>query len=1053
MNLDDNNKKQSGIFGWFINNHVASNILMIFLLVGGLLSIFTMRTETFPSIDPRLITVSVSYPGATPYEVADGITRRIEEELVGIDGVKRISSSAVEGYGITSIELTDFADADDVYNEVETSVNGLINFPPQDAQKPIVSKTKVTPNVITLAIYGDIDDLVLKYWADLIEDELRDLPGVGLTAVRGIRNYEISVEIPKDVLRYYNLTLTDVSNAINNFSKDIPAGVIESKQGDILLRIQEKKFYGKDFANIAIKTLNNGGVLRLKDIAKVHDGLEDKNLISHFNGQKSAFIDVKRSESEDTLKVANQVKSYLKTINLPEGIKLSLQEDETINLTDRISLMSRNAIIGFVLVFLLLLLFLDLKLAFWISMAIPVSFCGGLMIMSALGFSINMITLFALIVVLGVVVDDGIIMGESIFEAQEKLKGDKNAVEKGVLYVIAPVTVGVLTTVGAFAPLAFSTGTLGQIIRVIPPVVISILFVSLLEAYFILPSHLSSNSRWSKGIVANIRNKFAQALSNFTTKSLKPAVRFAVSFRYATLACFIAILIITLGMVKSGVIRFVFFPKIESDKITINIEMPIGTPFEDTKNTILEIEKQSLEVRAEIDKNSKDSVFESISTTVGEISSRGGGPRAGSGGSSASNVGQVRIMLVSSDFRELSAREIEGKIRKRISNLPNIKKLEFRSSLIEQEASIEIELSHPNEELLNEASMELKAEIAKISGAVDVAYSFEEGKSEYVFKLNKEGLAVGLTPSELGNQIRSSFFGIESQRFQREGSEIVVYVRYPKSERENLNVLKDMRIKLASGEEVALSNVADVIEQNGYSRIETANGKRIITITSEVDSGITTPNEVTAIIKDKILPQIMLKYSGLNYSFEGEGKDQAHDLSGLIKNMLIALMIIYILLGAQLRSYIQPLIIMSSIPFAVVGAILGHFVLGYDLTFISIFGVVALMGVVVNDSVVLIDYLNRQVAQGNDIKESAILAVERRFRPILLTTLSTAFGLLPILLEKSLQAKFLIPMVISLARGILFATFIILFLIPSLVLIAEDVKRILKIKNKDYDKR
>lgn len=1039
MNFDKQNKS---IFSWFINNHVASNILMMFLLIGGLISIFTMRTETFPSIDPRLITVSVHYQGATPYEVADGVTRRIEEELVGIDGIKRISSSAVEGYGITTIELTDFADADDVYNEIETSVNGLVNFPPQDAEKPIVSKTKVTPNVLTLAIYGNIDDSALRYWTDLIENEIRNLQGVGLTAVRGIKNYEISIEISKDILRHHNLTLNDISNSINNFSQDIPAGVIESRQGEILLRVQEKKFYGKDFENIAIKTLNNGGVLRLKDIAKIIDGLEDRNLVSHFNGQKSAFIDIKRSESEDTLKIANQVKSYLETVKLPEGLELSLQEDDTINLTDRISLMSRNAIVGFVLVFLLLLLFLDLKLAFWISMAIPVSFCGGLMIMSALGFSINMITLFALIVVLGVVVDDGIVMGESIFDAQEKLKDDKNAVEKGVLYVIAPITVGVLTTMGAFAPLAFSTGTLGQIIRVIPPVVISILFISLLEAYFILPSHLSSNTRWSKGILSDIRHKVSKLLLNFTSKILRPAVTLAVNFRYATVACFLAILIIVFGMVKFGIIRFVFFPKVESDKITINIEMPVGTPFENTKDTILEIERQALEVRDEIDKNSKDSIFESISTTIGEISSRGGGPRAGSGGSTASNVGQVTVRLVSSDFRELSAREIENKIRQKIKDLPNIKKLEFRSSLIEEEPSIAIELNHPNEEILSEASNELKNEIAKISGAIDVTYSFEEGKSEYVFKLNKEGLAVGLTTTELGNQIRSSFFGIETQRFQREGSEILVYVRYPKNERENLDILRDVRIRLISGEEVALSDVADIVEQNGYSRIETVNGKRIITITSEVDSEISTPNEIMAIIKENLLPKIMQKYAGLNYSFEGESKDQASDLSGLMKNMLIALMIIYVLLGSQLKSYIQPIIIMSSIPFAVVGAVLGHFILGYDLTFISIFGVVALMGVVVNDSVVLIDYLNRQVSQGNNVKESAILAVERRFRPILLTTLSTALGLLPILLEKSLQAKFLIPMVISLAMGILFATFIILFLIPSLVLISEDIKKI-----------
>ena len=1034
--------KGYGLIGWFVNNHVAANILMFLLLIGGLVSVKSMRTETFPSIDPKLITISVVYPGATPYEVADGITRRVERELISIEGVKRISSTALEGYGIINLELEDFVSSDDVYNDVETTVNSLINFPPNGAEKAVISKVKVTPNVVTIALYGSIPEESLRYWADLVEDELRSLPGIALTSVRGVRDYQISIEVSENILRHHDLSLDDIVNAINGFSQDIPGGMIESERGDILLRVQEKNFVAKDFEDVIIKTLDNGSSLMLKDVAKIVDGLEDRNLISRFNNQPAAFIDVKRSASEDTLAVADKVREYLKDVSLPSGLNIALEKDDTINLKDRISLMLRNGILGFTLVFLILLLFLDLKLAFWTSAAIPISFMGGLMMLSAFGYSLNMITLFALIVVLGVVVDDGIITGESIFEAQNANKDDKSAVVKGVLSVIAPVTVGVATTMAAFAPLAFSTGTLGQIIGIIPPVVILILFVSLLEAYFILPAHLSSPTRWSRGILLDIRNGFSALLHRFVSTLFIPFVRVAIKYRYATFAFFIAVMIIVFGMVKSGVVRFVFFPDVEGNEITISVEMPVGTPFSQTSDVLLEIEKQSLLVQDELDKARKDSIFESISVVIGEKMAITAGPRAGTGSGNGNNIGQVKITLVPSDFRDVSAKEIESMIRARISSIANIEKLEFRSSLIGDESDIKIELNHQDEETLNQASRDLRDRIKKISGVTEVAYSYEEGKSEYIFKINEQGLALGLTSSEIGRQIRAAFFGAEVQRFQRNSSEVIVYVRYNKKERESLETLKNMRIRLADKREIPLTQVAEIVEQNGYSQIETRNGKRIVAITGDVDKNIITPNDAISHIQKNIMADIVAQYNGLSYSFEGESKEQGEDLRSLGRNMLIALMLIYVLLGSQLRSYVQPIVIMSAIPFGVVGAILGHYILGYDLTFISFFGIVALMGVVVNDSVVLIDYFNKQMLQKVDIGESILLAVERRFRPILLTTLSTSLGLLPVLLEKSLQAQFLVPMVVSLAMGIIFATFVILILIPCLILIVEDIKKV-----------
>lgn len=1037
--FSQNQEKETGLISWFLDNHVAANILMLLLVVGGIVTVNNMRTETFPSIDPRLITVSVAYPGATPFEVADSITNRVEESLLGIEGVKRVASNASEGSGRINVELFDFANADDVYNDVETAVNSLIDFPPEDAERAIISKVRVTPNVLTLALHGDVEEGVLKYWAETIEDELRQIPGVAVTELRGIHDYQISIEVPESSLRQYNLSFDDIANSVRRFSDDIPAGTLEARQGDILLRVKEKRYTGPEFADIVLRTLPDGSSLRIGDIGEVVDEFEDINLVSRFNNDRAAFIDVKRSETSDTLNVAKEVKAYLDTISLPKGLQLSLQQDETVNLEDRISLMLRNGIIGFMLVFVILLLFLDLKLAFWTSAAIPISFLGGLMILGAFGYSLNMISLFALIVVLGIVVDDGIVTGESIFDAQEKYGNDKDATKSGVTAVIAPVTIGVLTTMAAFAPLFFSTGTLGQIVGVIPAVVIPILAISLIEAYFILPAHLSHPGTWSRGTLADIRDWVARKLSYFIEQHIDSAARFLLKWRYATIAGFFAIAVVTMSLIQSGIVRFIFFPVIESDQITVTVTMPTGTPFSVTEGTMKTIENHITKVRQELDKQNNMSPFESLSLSVGEIAAASG-PGRTSPGESANHIGQVIIRLVPSDFRDVSAAQVEGLIRDRIENIPGIDSLTFESSLIGEEADIEIELKHPEEKRLSQASEQLKQRIKAIAGTKEVSDSFEAGKAEYVFKLNEQGLAVGLDATDLGQQLRAAYFGQEALRFQRGRSEIIVYVRYPKEERENIAMLNETRIRLPGGGEAPLKTVADITEQRGYSEILSVNGNRIVSVTGDVDPAITTPNDVIAIIENDVLPDLVTRYPGLKYSFEGESREQGEDLASLGRNMLIAIMLIYVMLGAQLRSYSQPFVIMAAIPFGVVGAILGHFVLGYDLTFISLFGVVALTGVVVNDSVVLVDYLNKQLLKGGALIDITVNAIKRRFRPILLTMLSTCLGLLPMLLETSMQARFLIPMVVSLSMGLLFATVVILFLVPALIMVSEDVK-------------
>ncbi len=1041
MSDQDLNPYNKGLVAWFANNHVAANILMMLFLLGGIFSVMNMRSETFPSVDPKRISISVPYPGATPFEVADSITSRVEEALIGTEGVERISSTASEGYGSIQVELEDFANGDDVYNDVETAVNGLSDFPPEDAERPIIVKAKITPEVLNFALHGNVPEETLKFWAETIEDELKQLPGIALTSISGIRDYEISIEVSEETLRNYGMSLADVGRAVQSYSIDIPAGTVESAQGEILLRIQEKGVVGTDFEKIVLRTLEDGTKLTLGNIATINDGFEDVNLISKYNGERAAFITINRSVTEDTLEIAETAKNYASSVELPEGLTLSIQNDETTALKDRINLMLRNSILGFMLVFLILLLFLDLKLAFWTSVAIPVSFLGGLMCIHFLGYSINMISLFALIVVLGIVVDDAIVTGESIFEAQEREKGihGTQRVLKGVRNVIAPVTIGVSTTIAAFAPLLFSTGTLGEIIKFIPIVVIPILVISLIEAYFILPAHLSHPGRWSKGIMAVLRNRFADGLAWTIERVVVPAAVFVVKWRYATFAAFIGLMIITVAMFQSGMVRFIFFPNVEGDKVAVKVRMEEGTPFTLTKNTLLRIEKEVLELEEELSK-AAESPFKSISVSIGEIATESN-PGASASSSQSSNIGQVRIGLIQSDLRDVSSSEVENMVRERIKDLPSIETLEFESSLIGEAADIEIELSHKNEAILDAASDDLKKAIASIDGTLDIDDSFELGKTEYVFKLNDEGYAAGLTPAALGDQLRYAFFGLEVQRFQRGSSEVIVYVRYPKEQRESLDYLNQARIRLSDGSEVPLSSVVTIKEQLGYSKINTVNGRRIVSVTADVDYDITTPTDVIGDLRANILPQLGAKYTGLSYSFEGESREQAEDLASLGRNMVIALLLIYVLLGSQLRSYLQPVVIMIAIPFGIVGAIWGHYLLGHDVSFISLFGMVALTGVVVNDSVVLMDYFNKQKDAGLEIREAMMKAVARRFRPILLTSMTTSLGLLPMLLETSLQARFLIPMVISLAAGLIFATFVILLLIPCMVVIVDDVKR------------
>lgn len=1049
MDADDleRQSRRSSLVGWFAANKVAANIVMIFLLVSGFISVRSMITETFPSRDPRTITIATPYPGATPYDVEEGITRRVEEAVTGIEGVKRVTSKAREGSGVVTVEMEDFADQSQVLDDVETAVDRLVDFPPEAAEETSIVKNKRTSSMMSLAIYGDVEEATLHYWARKIEGELLQLPEVTLVNISGGRALEIAIEVSEETLRHYGLTHSDISRRVAEFSVDVPGGTLRTPAGDILIRVKDKRYTGEEFENITIRSRRDGARLRLGDIATISDGFEDTDIINLYNGKPALFVKVSRSSNQDTLDIELAIKDYLSTVSLPVGLSIEIWRNTTDILRDRISLLIRNGILGYILVFLSLLLFLDLKLAFWTSLGIPISFMGGLLLVSFTGISMNMITLFALIIVIGIVVDDAIVIGESIYNEQEKNPGNPDAVLNGVFLVKAPVTIGVLTSIAAFAPLLFSTGTMAQIMLPVPLVVIGILVISLVEAFYILPAHLASTKRWSRGLLASLRDFAHRQLTNFINSKVVPAVRLALRYRYVAVAIGCASIILTLGVFQGGIVRFIFFPQIDSDHITVSLKMPPGTPFETTfsyaEKILLagtEMAREAEAAIAEDGSGEQITLIEAISFTVGSQEGSGTMAFAG-GGTNATNLAQIRMELIPGDQRPFSSRELERNWRRNTPTIPGVESLTFRSNLVRTGDDISIELSHRDEDVLAQAAAQLKQSLIPIAGVSEVEDSFELGKREYIFELTAIGLAAGLTPMDIGRQLRFAYYGAEVHRIQRGRDELKVMVRYPKAERRTLSDLYNTRIRLKNGSAIDLRAAASIREQFGYAEIERVDGRRIVSVSANVEESITTPDDVVTRLREEVMAGLIADYPGLSYSFAGASRDQSDDLASLLRNLLIAVMIMFVMLASQLRSYIQPVIILSAIPFGFVGSVIGHMLMGFDISFISIFGMIALSGVVINDSIVLVDYFNHVRKQQNlDVQSALIIAVARRFRPILLTTMTTSLGLLPMLTETSLQARFLIPMAVSIAFGILYASVVIIFLVPALLLISEDFR-------------
>jgi multidrug efflux pump subunit AcrB len=1039
---------------WFADNSVVANLMMIVILAAGLLTVSTITKEVFPEFSLDMVTVSVSYRGAAPEEVEEGVCVKIEEAIQDLEGIKRITSNSSEGMGTVLVELEPGADVREMLNDVKARVDAIATFP-DETEKPVIAEVTNRRQVIDIAVSGPVSETVLKETADRVRDELQGTGEITQVDVVAARPYEVSIEVSEEALRRHGISFDFVAAAIRRSSLDLPGGSIRTEGGEILLRTKGQAYRGSEFESIVLMTQPDGARLLLGDVANVVDGFAETDQSARFSGNPSVLVRVYRVGDQSALEIAKDVKAYVADTQerMPAGVTLTAWNDYSRILRGRLNLLVTNAIQGFILVFIILALFLRLRLAFWVSLGIPISFLGTLWLMPTLGLSINMLSLFAFVVVLGMVVDDAIVVGENIYERMERGEKGVDAAARGVTQVAVPVSFAILTTICSFLPLMMVQGTTGKFMRVIPIIVITTLLFSWFESMFILPAHIAHAARdtdEAKHPVNRAWKRFqkrcADGLDTVARRYYAPGLEIALKYRYGTVALGIAVFMLTAGLVGAGWVKFKFFPDVESDFVAASLTMPPGVAVESTADAVARLENTALALRDELEETLEPgarSPIQHIFVAVGDQPYRAqqGGP-GGSGRLAASNVGEVLLELAPAEDRRVTSSEIARRWREATGQIPDAIELSFTATIFSAGEPVNVQLSGLDLERLEGASERVKLALSDYDGVFDISDSFRGGKQEIKLKVKPAAEAYGITLADLGRQVRQAFYGEEAQRIQRGRDDVRIMVRFPESDRRSIADLQSMRIRTPDGGEVPFTEVAEATLGVGFSTIQRVDRRRAINVTADVDATRANATEIMSDLRANALPAILRDFPGVSYSFEGEQREQADTMSDLARAFIFAQLLIFAQLAIVFRSYIQPLIVMSVIPFGLVGAVWGHVLMGLDLSMLSMFGLVAVTGVVVNDSIVLVDYINQKRREGLPLDRVLREAGVRRFRPIWLTSLTTFAGLTPLLLARSVQAKFMVPMAVSLAFGVVGATFITLALVPAGYLILEDIKRV-----------
>jgi len=1029
----------------FARNTVFANIVLVLIFLAGAMAVRFMIRENFPTFSLDMIQISVPYPGADPEEVEEGVSRKIEEAVEGLEGIKQYTTYSGENRGTTIIEVKEDYDVNEVLDRIRSKVDSISTFPP-DTEKPIITEMLIRDPVVLLYLSGEMSEHRLKQWAEAVKDDLQQLQSVSQLEIFGTREYEIGIEVSEERLREYGLTFDQVTDAVRRSNLNMAGGTIRTQGEEIRIRTMGRKYSGKALSSIIVKADAKGDIITLSRLAVIDDGFTEDPIRATINGEPSVMLLVFKTQEEDALAIAQNVRQYVeeKKRQLPPGAELNILYDNTEMLQNRIDLLVRNGTIGLCIVFLLLWAFLNTRLSFWCGMGIPVSIAGALAIVWALGGTINMISLFGFILVLGIVVDDAIVVGESIYVHRKNGKPPLRAAVEGVLEIGMPVVAAVTTTIVAFIPLLYVGGIMGKFIAIFPVVVISCLAISLVECLLLLPAHLSHLPDQNDTTrVVNVVVRPLDAVHRFTSRGMEwfvariymPLLSKALYWRYISLCTAISCLLLTIGLANSGILKFEVFPEVDGFVATATVEFPNGTPPAVTREAVDQVEKALLRLAKKTDTISGAPLIKDrlaiVGQTLGAIPSNG------------PHFGAVQAIMLESENRGIHSKDIMIAWEREIGPIAGIKSLTFEGLQHGPPgAPIEVWLQGRDMNHILAAADDLMQRLRQFDGVYQIRSDFSPGKNEVRLELKPEARSLGLTVNDLARQIYAGYYGDEAVRLQRGRDDIRVKVRYTADERSRFAELKNVRIRTPGGQEVPLMSVANVRLAPGYSTITRTDGIRRVAVSADVDTKRANASEIFAELSSGFFPEMIRRYPDLHVDLQGEQKKMRESFSSLYVGFPLAVLGILIIVSTMFRSYAQPFVILFTVPFGIVGGILGHLLMGYNLSIMSIFGMVALAGVVVNDAIVLIERINENLAEGIPFFEAIIKGGARRFRAIFLTTLSTVGGLMPLILETDLQARFLIPMAISIAAGVTFATLLTLVLIPSLLVILNDFRLI-----------
>lgn len=1018
----------NAIIAWFAENKIAANLITLFVLIGGFISLQDTRKEILPNISLDIISVSIPYPGASPEDVEKAVLNRVESAVYDLEGVKSLTTKAIEHLGVVTIEVDYGYDTKYLLNEVKARIDGVGTFP-KDVERPIIKEISVRNLVAYLMISGPADEATLNQLASQIKQDLTGLPNITQVELAAARPYEIAIEVSERSLQRYGLSFFEVANAIRQSSMDLPTGVIKTAQGAISIKAKGQIYIGDQFEEIAVRALPDGSQILISDIATVVDGFKEGNALSQFNGKPAVALGVYRVGEQNILDISSALHDYVKKPGsyIPEGVTLDVWQDSSFYFKGRMDMLYDNAIGGLIIVFVILMLFMRLQLSFWVSIGIPVSFLGSFMLLPYFDGSLNMISMFALILVLGIVVDDAIVVGENIFSHHSKGANGTAGAISGTQEVANPVIFSVLTTIIAFLPLVLLPGPEGKLMKMIPVVVILVLLFSLLESLLCLPAHVSSmsNDRYDNlPVIGAIQRRFSAFLDYFLATYYSPFLESCLRWRYTVLFGFISGLLVCFALMATGWIKVMFFSVIEGDTASATVSFAQNSPPETVRAGIYKLEQAALDLKREYREQTGVEQIQNVFTVF-----------------TSDSGARLIVDLAPSESRKLSGQEVTKAWREKAGEIPDMVNLDFRSTLNQAGSNIDIELAATSLDDLRQAADGLKERLIMDKGVYDVRDSFQKGKQELHIELKPVARNLGLSLDEVAMQVRQAYHGVDVQNLQRGEQDVKVVVRYTDEERSSLWYLENMSIRLRDGSNVPLLTVADIEYGEGASQIDRHNRRRVARVFAKVDDSVATPAGVMEDLKTSYLNDLSDRFPGMSWAIAGAQKEKEEFKEYLAKAYIFALMAMYVMMAVLFRSYTQPLMVMSAVPFGLIGAMGGHLIAGLDLTIWSLVGMIAVSGVVVNDNLVLVDFMNSNRRKGISLMESIRNAGIARFRPIMLTSLTTFGGLAPLMLERSLQAQFLIPMAVSLAFGVLFATVISLVLVPALYHIVFDLEK------------